>query len=184
MMLNAAYFIIVVIIGVWAVLTGFRKGLVRQIGAVLGVAFGIVAARTLSPEFIGIVNGWLPKSLNGFNRSFVCLTLTSGLIFLVAYGIVSVCSLPLNKMMKMIPVGILGSIGGSLFRLFQYLLFLSLFYNLLADLNPSSSLTRASSMHDGNILEGVMKIAPPILDFPGAEDVAFRQQMEDAKKIS
>lgn len=183
-MWNGAYYIVVVAVAVWGILTGYRAGFMRQMGGVLGVAFGIVVTRMLAPEFAVQVDGWLPLSINGFNRPFLVDTLASGIIYLLVSAIISLCAMPLGKLMVVFSPGILDSIGGALFRLFQFLMLVSLVYNLLAAMNPSSDLTRTSSRHDGNIVEGVMMIAPPILDFPGAEEVAFRQQMEDARKIS
>lgn len=183
-MWNASFYILIVIVAVWGILTGYRKGLMRQTGGVLGVAFGIVAARMLGPEFMETVDGWIPAFINGFNRQFLCETLSFGLIYIIVSGLVEVCTLPLGKLMSLITIGILDSIGGAVFRLFQLLMIISIVYNFLADLSPESDLTRTSSRHDGNIVEGVMMIAPPILGFQGAEEVAFQQQMEDAKKIS
>lgn len=183
-MWSGVYYIIVVAAAVWAVVTGFRRGFMRQTGGVLAVAFGIAASRILSPELSPSVDEWLPPQLNGFNRPFVCATLTCGGIYLIVAALVSICSLPLGKLLGMLGMGVLNSIGGAVFRLFRVLLVVSIFYNLISDLSPAGDLTRTSSLHDGNIVEGVIKIAPPLLGFQGAEEVAFRQQMEEAKKIS
>lgn len=179
-----SYFILVVLVAVWSIATGYGKGIMRQLGGVLGVAFGIVGVRMLAPGFIDTVNGWLPDSFQSFNRPFVCQTLCCTLIFLLIWGIICLATLPLGQLMKVFGSGVLNSIAGAIFRLFQWLLVTSLVLNLLADIYPSSDLTRTSRLHDGNIVEGVLKIAPALLDFPDAEEVAYRQQLEDAKKIS
>lgn len=183
-MWNGAYYIIIIIVAVWGVFTGYRKGFMRQLNGVLGMAFGIVAARLLAPDFAITVESWLPEGFNGFKRQYLCATLSCGLIYLVVAGIVGFCTLPLGKLMGVLGTGIMDSLGGALFRLFQFLFVVSIFYNLLVDVDPASSLTKSSRLHDGNIVEGVMKISPPILGFPGAEEVAYRQQLEEAKKIS
>ena len=48
----------------------------------------------------------------------------------------------------------------------------------------TGGLARTARFHDGNIVEGVMKIAPAVLGFPDGEEVGHYQQLEDAKKIS
>lgn len=178
------YYIIIVVAAVWAVITGFRRGFMRQTGSLLATAFAVVAARLLAPEIIPAIDGWLPPFVSGFNRPFICQTLAAGAIFFAVYGLISLCVWPLNRLIGLLGYGVLNSIAGAVFKLFVSLLFLSILYNLLVDLDPKSDLTRSSSRHDGNLTEAVMKIAPPILGFTGAEEVAYRQQLEDAKKIS
>lgn len=183
-MWNGAYFVIIVAVAVWSVFSGYRMGIMRQGGTVIGIAFGIVAARLLAQAAIEVVNGWIPSFIQGFNRPILCETLTSGGIFLIGYSFISLCGSPLGKLLSVIRIGIIGSLCGALFRLFEFMIIVSILYNIIAAIAPASDLTRMSSRHDGNIVEGVMMIAPPILGFPGAEEVAFRQQMEDARKIS
>lgn len=183
-MLNGIYHILIVIVAVLAVIYGYRQGFMRQTGVLLGVGFGIVFARLLSPDCLQTVDGWVPASFNGFNRSFLVLTLTNSGIYLIVAVVVSVASLPLSKLTDALGTGLLNSICGAVFKLFQYLMLLSIFYNVLVDINPQGSLTRSSGLHDGNIVEGVMKIAPAILGFPDGEEVGYRQQLEDAKAIS
>lgn len=183
-MWNGIYYILVVIIAVWSIFTGYGRGFMRQIGALLGVAFGIVAARMLAPAFVPTVDGWLLDGFTGFNRPFVSETLGCGLIYFVVSGIITLATWPLGKLMRVFGSGVLDSIGGALLRMFQWLIALSIVFNLIVDLSPAGELTRTSRLHDGNIVEGVLKIAPALMDFPGAEEVGYRQQLEDAKKIS
>ena len=183
-MLNGAYHLLIIIVAVWSVVTGYRKGLLRQIGSVLGVAFGIVAARIGAPEFLDFFDRCLPAGIIGFKRRFLVETVTCSLIYLIVGGIVNLFTFLLARLVGILSGGVLVSIAGALFRLFQYLIFLSIFYNILVDLNPSGELTRSSRQHDGNVVEGVMKIAPAVLGFPGGEEVGYIQQLEDAKKIS
>lgn len=183
-MLSGFYHIVIIIVAVWAIFTGYRKGLLRQIGAILGVAFGIVATRTLAPGFLEFVDNWIPPIFGGFNRIYLVETLTCGIIYLVVSGAVQGCTFILGKLIGVIHLGVLGSISGALFRLFQFLMILSIVYNLIVDFKPEGDLTRSSRQHDGNVVEGVMKIAPIILGFPDGEEVGFRHQLEEAKKIS
>lgn len=181
---NGAYHIIVIIVAVWGILTGYRKGLLRQTGGVLGVAFGIVAARSLAPEFLPMVDHWLPPLITGFKRDFLLQTLTVGMIYLVSYSFVQACCIPINKLMIFLGGGIINKLAGAVFRTFKYLLMISILYNIIIDICPDTGLAKSSRLHDGNVVEGVIQIAPAVLGFPGGEEVAFRQQLEDAKKIS
>lgn len=183
-MLNGIYHLIVIAVAVLAILTGYRKGFLRQLGALLAVAFGIVVARLVAADGMVYADDVVPGSISGFKRSFFVQTLTCGIVYLIVESLVEMITFPVGKMMKVFGSGVLDSIGGSVFRLFKYLMVVSILYNLIADFNPSGSLTRSSRQHDGNVVEGVMKIAPAILGFPDGEEVGHHQQLEDAKKIS
>lgn len=182
--MGAAYHIVVIAVAVWGILTGYRKGLIRLLGSVVAVAFGIVATRLIAPECFDAFEAMVPGFISGFQRPFVVQTLTCLVIYVLVTGIFELVAIPLGKLMKVVPAGIVNSIGGALFRMFQFLILVSLFFNLIVDLNPSGELTRSSRLHDGNVVEVVMQMAPAILGFPGAEEVAHYQQLEDAKKIS
>lgn len=183
-MWNVIYHVVVIALGVWGILSGYRKGLMRQFGSVVAVAFGIVVTRLLAPDFYPAVDDFIPGLISGFNREFIVKTLSCTIIYVLVTGIFELIAIPLGKLMKVVPAGIVNSIGGSVFRTFQYLMLLSLFYNLIVDFHPTGPLTRTCRLHDGNVVEGVIKIAPAILGFPDGEEVAHYQQLEDAKKIS
>lgn len=183
-MANGAFHLIVIAVAVWGILTGYRKGLLRQAGGVLAMAFGIVMSRMLTPELLAVVESWIPPFINGFNRSYLIRTLTAGIIYLVVFSMVQASCFPIGRLMGLIGGGILNRIAGAAFRMFKYLFVISIVYNLIIDIYPQGDLTRSSRQHDGNVVEVVMKIAPAFLDFPDGEEVGYRQQLEDAKKIS
>lgn len=183
-MWNVIYHIIVIALAILGVLSGYRKGLIRQLGSVMAVAFGIVLAIILAPDFTVTVENTMPSFISGFKREFIAKTLSCTIIYVLVTGLLELVLIPLNRLMKIMDMGIINSIGGAIFRSFQYLMLLSLFYNLIIDFNPAGPLTRISRLHDGNVVEGVIKMSPAILRFPGGEEVAYYQQLEEAKRIS
>lgn len=178
------YFIVVIAVTVWGTVTGFRKGIFRLMGQVLAVAFGISAVRLLAPSYIATIDSWIPPAISGFQRSFLAQTFTCSIIYIGVVWIVSLVTFPLGKILRVLGSGVLSSIAGALFRTFQYLMLVSIAYNLIVDMDTTGSLARTARFHDGNIVEGVMKIAPAVLGFPDGEEVGYYQQLEDAKKIS
>ena len=177
------FHLLIVAAGVFGIMTGYRKGIRRQIGAVIALAFAIVAAHILGKELFDTIWKYL-QIFPAFNMRFIAATLSAILIFIPVYFLLRLCLFPLGKLMKVIRSGVLDSIFGAVFRLFNYLVFLSLAYNLLIDIDPTSSLAKSSRSHDGNLVEGVVKIAPALMNFPDGEEVVHYQQLEDAKKIS
>lgn len=183
-MSNGIYHIIVIAVAIWGILSGYRKGLLRQLGGVLGMAFGISAAKLASGEFLPYVESWIPSFISGFNRGYMIRTLTGGVIYLVVFSTVQACCFPLGRLMGVIGGGVLNRIAGAVFRMFKYLFVVSIVYNFIIDMYPAGDLAKSCRQHDGNVVELVIKIAPPFLGFPDGEEVGFRQQLEDAKKIS
>ena len=183
-MLNGVYHIVIIALAVWGIVKGYRKGIYRLMGSVLAVAFGIVAVKMFAQDFLDTVEKWVPTAISGFNRDFAVQTLTCGVIYVVVVFIVQFVCGPVALILRIIPSGVISSIVGAVFKTFQYLMLVSIAYNLIADFNSTGTLARSAKYHDGNLVEGVMKIAPAVLGFPGGEDVGHMQQMEDAKKIS
>lgn len=182
--MSGLYHILVIGVAVWAIVSGYRRGLFRQLGAVVAVVTGIVCARILAPLCLDWIGERLPDFISGFKRDYVVMSLAYGGIFLVATYAVLLVASPIGKLLKVLDGSVLNNIAGALFRLFQYMMILSVFYNIIGDMQPSGPLIQTSRRHDGNVVEGVVKIAPAILGFPDGEEVGYRQQLEDAKKIS
>lgn len=181
---NGVYYILIIAVGVAGMFFGYRRGFLRQIGGVLGMTFGIVAGRMFSGDIIPYIDDFIPSYVLGFRRDFVIQTVTCGLIYLVVSYFIQLCCFPLGKIMSFIGGGMADQIVGAAFKMFKYLFILSIFYNVIVDWNPKGSLSKSSRLHDGNLVEGVIKIAPPILGFPDGEEVSKRQQLEDARSIS
>lgn len=183
-MLGGIFHLIIIGVAVWAIITGYRSGMIRRLGSVLAVTFGIVITRLLAPETFDFFDGCVPGFFSGFNREFIVKSLACGVIYVFFTGLLELGLIPLAKLMKVYSPGVLDSIAGALFRLFQAMMLISILYNLIVDFSPSGSLARSSRLHDGNVVEGVIKIAPAILGYPDGEEVTHFQQLEDAKKIS
>lgn len=183
-MMSGLFHLVIIVAGIWAIFSGYKAGFMRQLGLLVGLTFAIVAARLLAPEIREWTDGWVPGSVSGFNRPFLVQTLAASIIFLGVFGVVALMAIPLGNFVKVLGRGILNSICGAVLRLFLILMVLSVLYNIIVDFYPAGSLSRSSRLHDGNVVESVIKIAPSMLDFPPGEEVSHRQQLEDAKKIS
>lgn len=177
------YHLLIIVAGVYGLLTGFRKGFLRQIDSVVAITFAIVAAYIFGPDIRDWVNGYL-QGFTSFNVPFIVATMSAILVFTAVYFILRLAMIPVAAMMRAIPGGVVNSIAGAAYRLFKYMVFLSLAYNLIVDVSPKSSLAKSSRSHDGNVVEGVVKLAPALMGFPSGEEVGHYQQLEDAKKIS
>lgn len=183
-MFSGLFYVIIIVGAVGGLFLGYRRGLLRQLGSILGMAFGIVTVRMTAPDCVYYVDQWLPPVVSGFNREYVIQSVACGGIYLAVSFFIQLCAWPIGKLMIGLGGGMGDLISGAVFKMFKYLFILSIFYNIFVDVKPSGDLAKSARQHDGNLVEGVIKIAPPILGFPGGEEVGQRQQLEDAKSIS
>ena len=178
------YHIIVIGFAALAIFRGYKLGLVRQTSAILGMAFGAICARIFGPMCVDYFMSLQPDFMRGFNSPFIFATLSAGVIYTVVYTIVKLLTGIIDFAVRVLSSGLLNSIFGSLFCLLKYLVFISIVYNLIVDINPESKLLKVARDHDGNVIEGVMLVAPAILGFPDAEELGYQMQLEHAKQIS
>ena len=177
------YRILVIIVALIGLFVGIRKGMVRQVAGLLGLAFGIVCSRVFHAEGVEIVKSILPSLADKFASEIIYSVIATAIIFLVVYLLFQFVGLALRGILKILQLGTLNTILGGLFGVFKYLFLLSVVFNLIGCLNQDSSLMEACKGTDGNLIEWVMPIAPIFLD-SGFEELEHLIQMEDAKKIS
>lgn len=79
---------------------------------------------------------------------------------------------------------ILDNLGGAVYSLFKYMMFLSMAYNFIVVLNPGTVLLKSAKSDDGNAIEEVMLLSPALLGGQDVMDLSHLIQLEDAKKIS
>lgn len=178
------YHLIALLVAAFAAIRGFRLGLARQTPSLIGMAFGIICTRILAPGLFGVIYGALPQIHGHVEQQFVCDTLSTGIVFISIYLIFTTITGFLGKVMSKEDRTILDNIGGALYSLFKYMLFLSIAYNTLVALNLNSELLKTAKSDDGNTAEEVMLISPGILGGQDIEELNHLIQLEEAKKIS
>lgn len=178
------YHLIVIGLAALSIFRGYKLGLMRQTSAILGMIFGIVCARIFAPLCVDYFMSLQPDFMRGFNSPYIFATLSAGVIYTVVYVIVKLLTGIIDFAIRVLSSGLLNSIVGSIFCLLKYMIFVSLLYNFIVDVNPESKLLKVARDHDGNVIEGVMWVAPALLDFPSAEDLGYQLQLEHAKQIS
>lgn len=183
-MVNGFYLLLVLIVAFAAIIAGFRKGITRQTGSLLGLAFGAVASRIFTPVFSDSYE-WVDMltpapEFNEYAQNLVCSVVIYAVCFLFFSFILRI----INRALSVIEIGILNRLLGAFFSLVKNLLWLSIFFNLLICFGKSSRLLYYEKANDGNPVAGVMAIAPAILGCYGGEDFAHFHQLKEAKSIS
>lgn len=181
---EAIYHILVLAVALVGMLRGFHTGLMRQVSGVLGFAFGMVAARILGPDLTVWIAGWFPHYYDPVAKTFFLEILAYGTIWGLSVFLFSMFTGILNFILGFIPVGIMNSIAGAAFSTLKYLMFLSILFDLALCRPADSPLMHCARHDDGNLVDGVIRLAPVFLGTMSAEDYILGVQLWEAKSIS
>jgi len=181
---DAIYHIIVIAVAGLAVIKGFRSGFTGQVSGILGFAFGTVCAHVFDSEAEAFIRMIFPGLQGRPGSSFIYSVTSAVLVYVVVYLLFRMLTRVLRSAMQVFYVGMLDSLLGAAFCLVKYMLLVSIVYNLILCVNPSSSLMKYASADDGNVVECVMLLAPGLLGCGSFEDLAHILQLKEARKIS
>ncbi len=183
-MSDAIFHIIAIAVLIIAVIRGYRLGLTGLVTSVLGLAFGVVCAHIFLEGATNIAESIIPNSILERSGKYFATNLGAGTVFAIVYSIFYSITAIIRKAISGFGSGILDSILGVAFCIVNYMLMLSIVYNLLVGYNPESILMRHGKNDDGNIIEAVLWIAPACLGSESFSEFAHEEQLREAKKIS
>lgn len=182
--ISMIYILIVFAVAAASVLGGFYRRISRQTPALIGTALGIITARLLGPGFKEMLYGLFPSVHGQLEETFLYDTTSRIIIFAAVYLIFKALTFFVGKALGREEHSILDNIGGALFSLFKYLLFLSMAFNFLAGWDRESALLNFVKSDDGNAIEEVMLLSPALTGGEDVTEYAHKIQMEEARKIS
>ena len=183
-MTEAFYLIIVLVVGVLAAVKGFGKGFTGQVSGILGFAFGAVCAHIFGGEAAGLYRSLFPGLREYAGGTFVYSVLGAVTVYVIVFYSFKALTGILRSAMEVFGLGMLDQILGAAFSLVKYLLALSIVFNLILCVKPDCALMKYATSDDGNIVEGVIFLAPGLLGCFSAEDLAHLLQLREARKIS
>lgn len=178
------YHVIVLIAAAFSAIWGFRRGFMRELPSLIGLAFGIISARLLTPALNEILYGAFPAVHGKVEQVYVYDTVSSTIIFLLVYFIFVAITGFIGRMLQSSDRSILDNIGGSIVCIFKYLFFISIAFNLLLASKKESGLLGLVKSGDGNIASEIMLLSPVLMGTEDAEELAHKIQLEEARKIS
>ena len=153
--------ILLIVVFVAAVVTGFRRGLIGQIGAVAAVVIGLIGCRLFGDSVSGMFCSFVPASMQGtVMQQFIPTALANALIYTVVYYLVKFLAGSLRMVAKLMLMGPLDRALGIVFSLFKWGLGLSVGLNAWMALFPTSNAVRNSTLGGGVAVETVMELAP------------------------
>ncbi len=183
-MSEAGYHLIVIAVAAFAVIKGFKRGFTGQISGILGFAFGTVCAHVFEANAEAVFRSLLPWVRHAVGAAFIYNLLASVTIYGLVYLLFKLFTKVLRAAMQVFYVGMLDAILGAFFCLLKYMLVVSIVYNFLLCINPSSPLMKYATADDGNVVESVVMLAPGLLGCGSVYDLTHLIQLKEAKKIS
>lgn len=166
--MSAIDILILIVIAI-AAISGFRKGLISQLGSVLGIIAGIIVCRLFGSEFADFLDLNLSDATTSAESSAYLNSAIANLILFVAtYLAARLLSGIISNVASGLCLGIVDRIGGVVFAIFEWLLGLSLILNLFQAFFPDTHLVTSSS---GIADEYIMDLAPSILGSETAQEM-------------
>lgn len=181
---NAIYLGLILIVALFSLAIGFRRGITGQISSLLGFAFGAVAARVLTPQFVDGFRWTTGISHNEDLSDFTAHLICASVIYFVVYFLFTLLGPVLRAAMSVFETGIFNRILGSVFCMIKNMLWLSIALNIYLCVTPRIELIEYERANDGNLVAAVMDMTQEILGCSGAEEFVHYHQLREAKKIS
>ena len=113
----------------WGAYSGFSKGLIKELASILGVIFGVFLAKNYYP-YLDIKLKPIFESEAGFIS-----ILSAILIFLLTIMVFKIIAKFLTKFLKIIALGLLNRIIGSVFGIFKTVLLLCILVFIFSNIN-------------------------------------------------
>lgn len=122
--------ILLAIIGI-ALVTGWLRGLARQVGTVAGIILGIVICRVFGSD---LADYFVSR---GSEHASVARACVYAVLFVAVYLGCNLLARLISSLLKAVKLGFLDRLGGAVMRTFLWLLFTSLAINIYLGICPS-----------------------------------------------
>lgn len=132
----SGFTIFIIIVMVVSGFLGWRSGLLRQVGRLVGIIAGIAACRFYGPTLVDYFCG----TGASVGDTVLYTVLSYVLLFIVVYVVAILLARLVRGMLEAVHIGILNRVAGAVFNIMEWMLLLSLFLNLWMSVSPSTAL--------------------------------------------
>ena len=156
--------IVILVIFAGAVVYGFWKGIIAQIGSVAAVILGIVACRLFGDEATELTATLLPElAQNPDTARYACSVIGNVVLFLLVYLTVKLLASLIKKVASALLLGFIDKILGSAFCIFKWFLVVSIVLNIWCLIFPDTGIVKSSTLAGGKAIGAIVELAPAIL---------------------
>lgn len=136
----------------WGAYSGFSKGLIKELASILGVIIGVLLAKNYYP-YLDIKLKPIFESEAGFIS-----ILSAILIFLLTIMVFKIIAKFLTKFLKIIALGLLNRIIGSVFGIFKTVMLLCILVFIFSNINNVTGIIKAEKLSQSFFYSKVEKI--------------------------
>lgn len=142
----------------WGAYSGFSKGLIKELASILGVIIGVFLAKNYYP-YLDIKLKPIFESEAGFIS-----ILSAILIFLLTIMVFKIIAKFLTKFLKIIALGLLNRIIGSVFGIFKTVMLLCILVFIFSNINNVTGLIKAEKLSQSFFYSKIEKINSFIIE--------------------
>ena len=142
----------------WGAYSGFSKGLIKELASILGVIIGVFLAKNYYP-YLDIKLKLIFESEAGFIS-----ILSAMLIFLLTIMVFKIIAKFLTKFLKIIALGLLNRIIGSVFGIFKTVLLLCILVFIFSNINNVTGIIKAEKLSQSFFYSKIEKINSFIIE--------------------
>ena len=142
----------------WGAYSGFSKGLIKELASILGVIIGVFLAKNYYP-YLDIKLKPIFESEAGFIS-----ILSAILIFLLTIMVFKIIAKFLTKFLKIIALGLLNRIIGSVFGIFKTVLLLCSLVFIFSNINNVTGIIKAEKLSQSFFYSKIEKINSFIIE--------------------
>ena len=142
----------------WGAYSGFSKGLIKELASILGVIIGVFLAKNYYP-YLDIKLKLIFESEAGFIS-----ILSAILIFLLTIMVFKIIAKFLTKFLKIIALGLLNRIIGSVFGIFKMVLLLCILVFIFSNINNVTGIIKAEKLSQSFFYSKIEKINSFIIE--------------------
>ena len=142
----------------WGAYSGFSKGLIKELASILGVIIGVFLAKNYYP-YLDIKL----KPIIEYEAGFISI-LSAMLIFLLTIMVFKIIAKFLTKFLKIIALGLLNRIIGSVFGIFKTVLLLCILVFIFSNINNVTGIIKAEKLSQSFFYSKIEKINSFIIE--------------------
>ena len=166
--------IVMIAVIVIAAIYGYYKGILAQMGALVGIVGGIICCRLFGDDLATFLNNnFADSTATRATTMFLNNVVAHVVIFVVAYFGARLLASLLSATLKKIKLGIINRIAGAVFAPVQWLVILSIVLNIWIAIFPNTKIMKSTT---GIADETIINLAPDIL---GSQTAQMLQNAAD-----
>jgi len=154
--------ILIIIVFIGAVIYGYWKGVIVQIGSLAGILLGILACRLFGPWLTGVLGGATGSS-DSIDMGYINSIIANVILFLLGFISAKLVARLIKTVTTAVKLSLIDKLLGVIFCLFEWFLVLSILLNIWQVLRPGTDITSSSTLGKGRAAQAVMDIAPAVL---------------------